>query len=94
MASFSVVQEAAGGAEALQDLSPINRTVSGTITVGGSGVIRRVFCISTDGTMFHGSTISASNGTYSIPVAQNLPVLVIVDGEGTDNPRIHKVTPG
>lgn len=94
MASFSVVQEAVGEAEALQDLSPINRTVSGTITVGGSGVRRRVFCVSTDGVTFHGSTVSAADGTYSIPVSQNIPVLIIVDGEGTDNPRIHKVTPG
>jgi hypothetical protein len=70
-------------------------SVSGTVLSGGSPVARYVLCFSGDGVSLLGTTFSAADGTYSFTgLAYNQPVLVVVPGVGTENPRVHKVTPG
>lgn len=69
-------------------------SVSGTVQVSASGVVRLVLCLTLDGALL-GATFSGTNGSFSFQgLAYNNPVLIVVPGLGTENPRVHRVTPG
>ena len=69
-------------------------SVSGTVQVSSAGVVRLVLCLTIDGALL-GATFSETDGSFSFQgLAYNNPVLIVVPGLGTENPRVHRVTPG
>lgn len=94
MALLSPILTAAAYAGSLnRTLTPVNRTVSGTVTVGGAGVVRTIIFLSTYG-LYLGATQSAANGTYSFSIGLDIPIVVLVLGATGERPLAHTATPG
>ena len=85
--------QALSGPFATRTLAPKTRTVSGTVTNGGSGVVRTVLFITTYGLLV-GSTQSAADGTYSFSIGLDTPIVVLVLGASGERPLAHIATPG
>lgn len=71
------------------------KSISGTVRVNGSVASRNIIFLSGDGMYILGQTVSAADGTYSLPnLAYNTPILILIPGQGSEEPVVHRVTPG